>query len=67
MMENQTKDSQLFDLFDKLENGELISQDKLDSIKFENQELFEILHKSNLLRTAKKVEPDPFYAQTSQI
>lgn len=66
-MENQIKDSQLFDLFDALENGEVISQDKMDSLKHENQELYEILHKSNLLRTIKKVEPAPFYAHTSRI
>lgn len=66
-MENQVYDTQLFDLFDKLENGEAISQDKIDSLKLENQELYEILLKSNLLRTIRKVKPEPFYAQTSRI
>ena len=42
-MENPPQDSQLFDLFIELESDKNISQDKLDSIKLENQELFEVL------------------------
>ena len=48
-MENQSNDSLLIDLFDELENGEAISREKIDSIKSENQELYEILLVSNLL------------------
>jgi len=66
-MENQTNDTQQFDLFLALENGEIISQEKLDSIKLQDQELYEILQKSNLLRTISKTKPDQFYAQTSRI
>lgn len=67
MMEENGKISHQYDLLDELENGEFISQDMLDSLRIENEELFGILQKSNWLRTAKKVEPDPFYARVSQI
>jgi hypothetical protein len=33
----------------------------------ENPELFEVIQKSNLLRNAEKVKPDPFYSRVSQI
>ena len=61
------KSANQYDLFDKLENGESISQEVLDSIKNDNPELFEVLQKSNQLRQSKKVQPDPYFSRVSQI
>lgn len=66
-MSEQNNDSEKYDLFDDLESGLNISQETLDSLERENPELFEVVKKSNLLRNAEKVKPDPFYSRVSQI
>ena len=66
-MSDINNDSEKYDLFDELESGSTISQETLDSLRSENPELFEVIQKSNLLRNAEKVKPDPFYSRVSQI
>ena len=66
-MSENGKDTNQYELLDKLESGKIISQDILDSIKEENQELYELLLKSNRLRSAKKIKPDPLFSRVSQI
>lgn len=67
MKNDNNKDSEKYQLFDELESGSPISQESLDSLEKENQELFDIFQKSNLLRKTERVKPDPFYSRVSQI
>ncbi len=66
-MTNNGKEPNHLDLFDQLENGAPVSQEVLDSLKEDHPELFELLQKSNKLRNAKKITPDPFFSRISQI